>query len=439
MRVLCVSGSRAKLPDPVYPLGAAIVATAAEHAGHEVFCFDAIRHKDPSSVLGSVVDTSRPEIILMSIRNIDSAAFPMPERYFEDHKPLVELLRKKTSAPIVLGGSGFSLMPELFMDYLKADIGIVGDGEITTLEVLNALEEGKKTEPIVFSPPVSAPFLSADRDKFDADWYYQNGGVANIQTKRGCPLKCIYCTYPNLEGDVFRKSEPGAVIDEIQSLSSRGVKHFFFVDTAFNASESHAIEVCEEIIRRDLNISFAAYLIPKIRNSEFPRLLKRAGCTAAEFGTDALSDEMLVSYKKGFSVSDVLNFSDSMKTLEIPQCHNLILGGPGETKETMETSIQRMDRIDPTAMILTIGLRVFPNTELAALAASLGTKIDGNQLEPTFYIEEAVADDIVEKCAAWVDARRGWICPGLAKRYNLRYLERLRLHRGRKGPLWTIF
>ena len=439
MHVLFISGSRAKLPDPVYPLGAAVTATAVRRAGHRVTWFDALRHKVPADTLKEQVTNDPPDVVMMSIRNIDSAAFPMPERYFEDHKPIVETLREISKMPIVLGGSGFSLMPGLFLDYLNADCGIVGDGELAAVQLLETLSRGDVPPPIVNAPSTAGPFLHADRDLFDAQWYYRNGGVANVQTKRGCPLKCIYCTYPNLEGDTFRESASEAVVDEIDALVQSGIRHFFFVDTAFNASESHATAVCEEILRRGLDISFAAYLIPRFCDPKFPALLKKAGCTAAELGTDALTDEMLAAYKKGFTVSQALAFSEQLRKLEIPQCHNLILGGPGETDATMETTVARMDAVDPTAMILTIGLRVFPDTELSGIVTSMGMPISGNRLEPIFYVEEAVADTIVEKCTAWTDARRGWICPGLAKRCNARYLERLRLHRGRKGPLWTMF
>ena len=439
MNVLVISGSRARLPDPVYPLGAAIVATAVRRAGHNVSWFDALQHKDPETALSLALEETHPDATLLSIRNIDSAAFPLPERHFEDHLPVVRICREKNDSPIILGGSGFSLMPEVFMAFLKADVGIAGDGEIAVVDVLRAIEAGETLAPIIRAPAVSAPFVMPDRDLFDADWYYLNGGVANVQTKRGCPLKCIYCTYPCLEGSVLRKSDPEAVVDELTRLVARGIRHFFFVDTSFNASESHAEAVCEGIIRADLDISFAAYLIPRRRSAEFPALLKRAGCTAAELGTDALSEEMLRSYNKGFSVADVLDFSAALKSLEIPQCHNLILGGPGETSKTMDTSIARMDSMNPTAVILTIGLRIFPDTALAAMTLTQDEPLSGRQLEPVFYIEEAVADSIVEKCASWTEARRGWICPGLGKRYNPRYLERLRIHRKRKGPLWPMF
>ena len=439
MKVLIISGSRAKLPDPVYPLGAAIVGTAVRRAGHTVIWFDALHHKAPIAHLETVLKAEQPDAILMSIRNIDSAAFPSPERHFEDHLPIVACCRAHSEAPIVLGGSGFSLMPEEFMAFLKADVGIRGDGEGAVLEVLSALEDGRPVGPVVRAAPLSAPFLPPDRDLFDAAWYFRQGGVANVQTKRGCPLECIYCTYPCLEGSALRRSDPEAVVAELEALKRAGIDHVFFVDTSFNASESHAVAVCEAIIRKGLDISFAAYLIPRSRSPKFPELLKRAGCTAAELGTDALTDEMLRAYNKGFDVGDVLAFSDALRALEIPQCHNLILGGPGETETTMARSVERMDALDPTAVILTIGLRIFPDTELARISLDGASGLSGRQLEPVFYIEEQVADVIVTQCAEWTEARRGWICPGLGKRYNPRYLERLRLHRNRKGPLWPMF
>ena len=80
MRVLVISGSKARLPDPVYPLGAAIVATAAKQAGHDVSWFDALRHKDHLAALSEKIAAFDPEVFLLSVRNIDSGAFPDPEK-----------------------------------------------------------------------------------------------------------------------------------------------------------------------------------------------------------------------------------------------------------------------------------------------------------------------------------------------------------------------
>jgi radical SAM superfamily enzyme YgiQ (UPF0313 family) len=441
MRVLVINGSRARLPDPVYPLGAAIIATTIERAGHQVSWFDALHHKDPEDALKKQINQSSPQVILMSIRNIDSSAFPSPVHYFDDHHSLAKVCRQQSKAPIVLGGSGFSLMPDEFMTLLGAQIGVVGDGETAIVSLLEDLENGRKeTTGVVHAQKNSSDnFVAANRDFFDSDWYYLHGGVANLQTKRGCPLNCIYCTYPLLEGSKPRMAQARAIVDEIEEIKSRGISHFFFVDAVFNGPETHAAVICEELIRRETDISFAAYLAPRASSDEFPLLLKRAGCTAAELGTDALNDKMLSSYKKGFNVDDVMRFSRALKEQGIPQCHNLILGGPGETDETMEESIARLDEIDPNAVILTIGLRVYPHTELAKIASDCGDELTGKQLEPVFFIEPNVADTIVEKSTAWLEDREGWICPGLGKRYNPRYLARLRMHRQRKGVLWPMF
>ncbi|MDD5309849.1 MAG: cobalamin-dependent protein [Deltaproteobacteria bacterium] len=434
MRVLVVSGSRAAMPDPVYPLGAAIVATTARRAGHEVAWFDALHHADADAALAETVRAFAPEAILLSIRNIDNAAFPSVERHFEDHRSLAAVCRRESGAPLVLGGSGFSLMPEAFLADLCADFGVVGEGETAVPALLDALAS-KRTWPRLSSRggPLAPPFLAPDRDLFDARWYYERGGTANVQGKRGCELRCVYCTYPVLEGACVRAVEPGLVVDEMEALARSGMRHVFVVDSVFNRPEAHAAAVCDEILRRGLDISFTGYFVPQGRLQELPALLKRAGCQAAELGTDSLNDEVLTRLRKGFTAGEALDFSRRLAEADIKQCHNLVFGGPGETEATMEESVARMDAIDPAAVIATIGLRVYPGTDLAAERRA-GS---GSSLEPVFFIEEAVEGTVVERVAAWVKDRRGWICPGLGQRYNPRYLARLR--KRHKGPLWSLF
>ncbi|MCP4601843.1 MAG: radical SAM protein [Proteobacteria bacterium] len=441
MRVLVMSGSTARLPDPVYPLGAAIVGTIARRSGHEVSWFDALSHEDPQKTLAEKIESIDPDMLCLSIRNIDSCAFPSNEVYFEDHLSLVDICRRNSSAPIVLGGSGFSIMPEAFLNELKADCGVVGGGESTVRSVFDLLANGRECPRIVSADSGETAFIAPDRDLFDADWYYLHGGMANIQTKRGCPFDCVYCTYPLLEGRDIRTAEPGAVVDEMESISRLGICHFFFVDAVFNRPESHAAAICEEIIRRKLDISFTGYFVPKGDLKELPTLLKRAGCTAVEFGTDALSDPVLAALGKGFTVDEAIAYSLRIAEVGIPQCHNLILGSPGETEKTIEESLARLDEIDPRAVIVSIGLRVYPGTRLATMGRNKddGQLLDSRNLEPVFFIEEHMANIIIENAAAWINARRGWICPGLGIRCNPKFLTRQREVRKHKGVLWTLF
>ena len=197
----------------------------------------------------------KPRAVLLSIRNIDNAAFPGVNKHFEEHLDIARVCKAATDAPLILGGSGFSLMPEAFIDYLGGDHGVVGEGENAVVELLTRLEEGVTPETYTHAPRVAPPFLPPDRDIFDADWYYANGGLANMQTQRGCQLKCIYCTYPLLEGHEVRATDPEAVVDEMEAIKAAGIDHIFIVDAVFNRPESHAARICEEIIRRDLKMS----------------------------------------------------------------------------------------------------------------------------------------------------------------------------------------
>lgn len=425
------------MPDPVYPLGPAIVGTALRAAGHDVRWFDALRWKEPARALAAAVAEAAPEAVLLSIRNIDNAAFPSPSLHYEDHVDLAATIRKAARAPFLLGGSGFSLAPEAFLSVLGADAGIVGEGEVAAVDALAALSRGEALPRILRAPRLAAPFVAPDRELFDAAWYYGNGGLANVQTKRGCAFECAYCTYPLLEGRCIRAEEPGAVVDQLEAISRRGIGHVFVVDAVFNRPESHAVAICEEILRRGLAISFTGYFAPQGDLPELPSLLARAGCTAVELGTDSLSDPVLARLGKGFTVAEAMAYSRRLSAAGIKQCHNLIFGCPGETAATIAESTANMDALDPTAVIAMIGLRVFAGTPLWELAGGDAARGGADPLAPTFFIEEAVAGTIVDTVARLVDARENWISPGLGRRYNPRYLERLR--RRHKGLLWTIY
>ncbi len=439
MRVLVVSGSRARLPDPVYPLGAAMVGTALRRAGHAVEWFDALRHDDAATSLAERLEQLSPDAVMLSIRNIDNAAFPGVHRHFEEHLELARAVVDRGGAPLVLGGSGFSLMPEAFLAYLDADFGVVGEGERAAVELVEQLEAGRRPPRLLRPERLQSPFLAADRDLFDAEWYYGRGGTANVQTQRGCRHRCIYCTYPLLEGHRVRRSDPGPVVDEMERIVAGGIRHIFVVDAVLNSPEIHLAEICEEILRRELEVSFTGYFAPVGELAELPDLLRRAGCEAVELGTDSLSDPVLERMRKGFTAGQAIDYSRRLRASGIKQCHNLIFGAPGESEETMDESVRRMDEIEPTALIATIGLRVYPGTDLVRIAGEAdeegGDPI--SPLEPRFYLSADVAETVVDRVAAWVDERPGWICPGLGKRYNPRYLERLR--RRHKGVLWAMF
>jgi radical SAM superfamily enzyme YgiQ (UPF0313 family) len=272
-----------------------------------------------------------------------------------------------------------------------------------------------------------------DRELFDTSSYYQLGGMLNIQTKRGCPFKCIYCTYPHVEGRKVRLRSPSSVADEIeQIIATTGARHFFIVDSIFNYPVSHAKAVCDELIRRSLDIQWSCYANPAHMTEDLADAMVRAGCTAVEFGTDSLVDEMLRNMGKNFTFSKVRKASAICKKSGLKFCHFIFAGSPGDTDETIELTLARLEEIEPDAAVIMAGIRIFPGTILAGHAKKdLGIADIG--LEPVFYHSRKLTD--YDKVAEAVSKKKNWIMPGYEIHSYPRLQKMLREH-GLKGSLW---
>lgn len=132
MDLFLISANRETFPDPVYPLGAAYVADAARRAGHHVRTRDLMWEKDPPLALLEDIRRHPPDAIALSFRNLDNAAWPLTRNYLPSYRLLVQNIRKALPSreiPLILGGSAFSLLPDLLLEELDGDYGISGEGE----------------------------------------------------------------------------------------------------------------------------------------------------------------------------------------------------------------------------------------------------------------------------------------------------------------------
>ncbi len=433
MRVLLVSPNREQLPDPVFPLGLSYIASALKKHDHRVRIIDLCFSENPDCDIHKTICDFQPDVIGMSLRNVDDVCFPKQHSYLEEYRTTISSLRRYSSAPIVLGGSGFTIMPEAFMQELGADFGIIGEGEKAFPELLEKLTGTKK--PVISSRSRIKDLdrVVPDRELFDCNSYYQRGGMLNIQTKRGCPFRCIYCTYPQIEGRTVRIRSPRSVADEIADVIEKtGSHHFFFVDSIFNYPVSHAKAICEEIIRRSLNIQWSCYANPAHITSDLADAMVRAGCTAVEFGTDSLVDGMLRNMGKSFTFSKVRKASAICKKSGLKFCHFIFAGSPGDTDETIDLTLERLEEIEPDAAVIMAGIRIFPGTVLAAYAKQdLGIANIG--LTPVFYHSRTLTD--YDKVAEAVSKKKNWIMPGYEINFHPRLQKKLREH-GIKGSLW---
>ncbi len=136
----------------------------------------------------------------------------------------------------------------------------------------------------------------------------RRGGFVGVQTKRGCPLGCVYCIYPQLEGRRYRLRPPEAIVEEIEKVVVRlqTVGHFFFVDSVFNDPERTCAGVCAALARRRLAaFAGAAFCNPLGFDDELARAMAHAGCTGVEFGLDVATPKMLEALGKPFGQEEI--------------------------------------------------------------------------------------------------------------------------------------
>jgi radical SAM superfamily enzyme YgiQ (UPF0313 family) len=450
MKILLISVNRERMPFPVFPLGLAYIAQALKGKGHPMDVMDLCFSQEVSVDLKKTLHRFQPDLIGISLRNLDNLTYPTSVSYLKGVEEVIGICRQYGSSRLVIGGSGFSLAAKELLQHLDVDFGIVGEGEDVLLQLVRSLEKG---EPISSSPHLLVkgnplppliegarvfPLQSPDRSYFETHRYLEEGGMGNIQTKRGCPFSCIYCTYPLLEGKKVRLRETEQVVDEIQRLVEEEVDYIYFVDDIFNYPPSFAEALCREMVRRKVDVKWSAFVNPAFLNEALLQWMKEAGCDGIEFGTDSGSPRMIENYRKSFTQEDIIRSSKLCSTLQINHCHYILFGGPGEDEETIEESFHVMDQIDPTAVIAMLGVRIYPGTEMERLSLAQGViRQNSHLMYPYFYISPTLRERLGEIVQEKALARKRWIVPGLEINITKNLIEQIRKFRIR-GPLWEL-
>jgi radical SAM superfamily enzyme YgiQ (UPF0313 family) len=451
MKTLVLSLNKERHPYPIQPLGALYIAEALKKQGHEVDFLDFNFMEDDQELTRRL--RAGPELICMSLRNIDNTAFPNTKFYLPEFRQTVDFCKANSDAPILVGGSGFSMLPKEVLERLDLRFGIVGQGEHGVNDFIEYLE-GKRGLPevrglcyregesYVENPRDDSRLLlkafCPDREVIDMKRYQLEGGIANIQAKRGCPFSCIYCTYPVIEGKKFILRDPAEIVEEMAYLKERyGVTYFAFVDSILNIPLKHATELCHELVRRDLKIRWTGFLNPQFLDKTYVELAKLSGCSGVELGVDALNDTMLENLKKGFTVSHVERATKLLMDAGINVCFCLIFAGPGENQRTIAETFRWLDKFSPTHAVAFGGVRIYPNTEMDTIAKKEGYGEDGLLL-PQFYFSREVEDSLVKSIEEYKRTHPSFSFEGLQEEIPPEIMRRIN-KMGLTGPVWESF
>jgi len=444
MKVLLISANTSRLPYPVYPLGLDYVATSVSPR-HQSRIVDMNELGSAEKIIEAVRDYS-PDVIGLSIRNVDNSDTIDPRSYIAKHREIVDSIRRGSSSPVVLGGSGFTIFPVEFMEALDADYGIVGEGERLGA-FLDALERGDDATglPGVIArgsksyvlEPLNKPFHRGfDPGSPHIGYYLKRGGMLNLQSKRGCSFRCIYCTYPRIEGRRLRPIPPEEVASTALALQKAGARYLFITDSAFNCDYGHSLLVARAFAIAGVSIPWGAFFAPTAPPAGYFRTLADSGLTHVEFGTESLSDRMLASYRKPFDAKGVLAAHESALDAGLHVAHYLLLGGPGEDGQSLSETLDRAENLRKTVFFFFCGIRIYPHTELYEIALREGKiNADQNLLEPVFYQADGIsAAEIYARVEERAHGRGNWVI-GSGGEKTSRVLSRM-YSRGHTGPLW---
>ncbi|MBF0466050.1 MAG: cobalamin-dependent protein [Nitrospirae bacterium] len=387
----------------VFPLGLSCLKSAI--TGHEASVIDLNLHKEPFKALREHIKAVRPDIIGISLRNIDSTNKRNVVFYYEHLAETVKTIKAHSQGKIIIGGSGFSMFArEIMEDQRDIDLGVFLEGERTfplLLENLSTPEKVpsvfyRKNGEVVFSGPGGQVDVSytgiPDRADMSVDKYKTTRDSIGVETKRGCGLNCIYCIYGFLNGKKLRLKDPVRVVDEIENLVNvHGVKNFTFVDSVFNVPQKHAEDICRELAKRALGVQWSAWFSEKNLTRDFVNLALDAGCKNIILSPDGFSDSVLKNLGKNITKRDILDSFDLLRHMDgFEVSYNFFKNPPGQDFSgflaLMRFYLTAKAQMGSRVHFEFNSMRIEPHTQLFDIARREGLVKEGdNLLYPKYY------------------------------------------------------
>ena len=391
------------------PIGLAYLAASVDEERHTLKVLDLMFADDAVAEVADAVSKFEPDLIGMSIRNLDNQSSLNPVWNLPAVRDIIERIRQLSDATTLIGGPAFSIMPAECLDYVGADLGIAGDAAEAFATLVERLEAGadyrdipgivyrddtNDGEIVVSEGRFTSSFHRAPRlDLLDMRAYNGSGFGVGVVTK----LAQAYYPTPGADfnGGDWRIREPSEVVDEIRALDNDfGINKVFFIDSGFNIPAEHAKATCRAIIDAGLRVRWNSYVRPSDdADAELMGLMKESGCSLALMAEGGRGGERLDDRLAGLE-----RMSGLCREVDLPFTMNMTFGEPGDSESSVEQKLDFLKRVDAAFSVLRVGTRVLPNTGAAQTALREGLiESESDLMRPTFYTDASVRDWIADR------------------------------------------
>ncbi|OGW36755.1 MAG: hypothetical protein A2Y97_13605 [Nitrospirae bacterium RBG_13_39_12] len=382
-KVLLVNPNRYLSP-PVPPIGLEYVAACLEKKGHKSEIIDLCFSKDLYKDIDDSVISFKPDLVGLTVRNVDTVLYHTNEFFLDDIKDIVNHVKSKHGLKVIIGGTGVSTNPEGILEYLNADFAIAGPAESEIQWFLNKFQNPESKKKIFKGN--CRDCVSCNRKPATTTYYkkyFDAGGIAGFETHKGCSSSCIYCIEANSKVS-FKGVEN--VMSEIKRFVDIGYNHFHLCDSELNENLEYSIDLCTALKNSGMNIKWAVYMKPGNFNKKLFILLKDTGVYLVTLTVD--------SWQKSPDYwSIVENFVSSAKSSGLKVAVDFLTGFPYEDEDKLSWCLDLFRKINPDSVGVNTYIRLYKPLRITSIILKdaklrgnlLGNIDDRTFVKPVFY------------------------------------------------------
>ena len=370
-----------KKDDPYYPLGLLYLASILEKDGHKVLVKDYYRYslEEKKKEIINLIKAYSPDVVGLSCVTMNRLS----------NYELIKITKKiNPRIKIIIGGIHATSMYEQILLNYPVDAIVLGEGEVSTPKLINALRANKslkKIKGIAFKDKEKVLFTGYEKyiENLDelpfpkhefCEEIIKKTKTAIVITSRGCPYNCIFCSTARYWGRKWRARSAKNVVDEIEYLIKRfpSLKTIIFPDDTSTLNNQRMIDICNDILKRKIKINWICSGRLDVVSEKMLYKMKEAGCKLLAYGIESGSSKMLKTMKKGITREQIEKTIKLTNKVGLKYGAYLMVGNPGETWETVKETVLFIKKLKNINFWSVGRLEIYPNTEIYEIAKKQG-------------------------------------------------------------------